>query len=40
MKKYQHKYKKQDNECQTVYNLGKFPEYAMEDETKDCTYNG
>lgn len=27
-----------DPECQNVYNLGKFPEYAMEDENKDCQY--
>ncbi len=27
-----------DPECQNVYNLGKFPEYAMEDENKDCSY--
>lgn len=29
-----------DPECQNVYNLGKFPKYAMENEDKDCSYNG
>lgn len=24
--------------CQTVYELGRFPYYAMEDENKDCSY--
>ena len=40
MMKYNGDFYAPDPECQNVYNLGKFPEYAMEDETKDCTYNG
>ena len=40
MMKYNGDFYAPDPECQNVYNLGKFPNYAMEDETKDCTYNG
>ena len=29
-----------DPECQNIYNLGKFPKYAMEDEAKNCFYGG
>ncbi|MFH0927936.1 MAG: radical SAM protein [bacterium] len=28
-----------DPQCQAVYNLGKFPEHALENETRDCHYN-
>lgn len=27
-----------DPECQNVYNINCFPEYALEDELKDCSY--
>ncbi len=27
-------------QCQNVYEIGKFPEYAMEDPEKDCSYQG
>ena len=40
MMKYNGDFYAPDPECQNVYNLGRFPDYAMEDETKDCTYNG
>lgn len=38
MMKYNGDFYALDPECQNVYNLGKFPTYAMEDEQKDCTY--
>lgn len=40
MMKYDGDFYAPDPECQNVYNLGKFPVYAMEDENKDCSYNG
>lgn len=39
MMKYNGDFYAPDPECQNIYNLGKFPEYAMEDENKDCSYN-
>ena len=39
MMKYNGDFYAPDPECQNVYNLGKFPEYAMEDENKDCSYS-
>ena len=38
MMKYNGDFYAPDPECQNVYNLGKFPKYAMEDENKDCSY--
>lgn len=40
MMKYKGDFYAPDPECQNVYNLGKFPKYAMEDESKDCSYEG
>lgn len=40
MMKYNGDFYAPDPECQNVYNLGKFPDYAMEDEAKDCSYEG
>lgn len=40
MMKYKGDFHAPDPECQNVYNLGKFPKYAMEDESKDCSYEG
>lgn len=40
MMKYNGDFYAPDPECQNVYNLGKFPEYAMEDENKICSYKG
>ncbi len=39
MMKYNGDFYAPDPECQNVYNLGKFPKYAMEDETRDCSYD-
>ena len=38
MSKYLGDFEAPDPDCQKVYNLGKFPKYAMEDEEKDCKY--
>ena len=38
MMKYNGDFYAPDPECQNVYNLGKFPKYAMEDENKVCFY--
>ena len=40
MMKYNGDFYAPDPECQNVYNLGKFPKYAMEDENKVCSYKG
>lgn len=40
MMKYNGDFYAPDPECQNVYNLGKFPDHAIEDENKDCSYNG
>jgi len=37
MSKY-HDFLAPDPQCQTVYNLGMFPEYALEDSLLDCRY--
>ncbi len=38
MCKYNGEFLAPDPDCQKVYNLGKFPDYALEDEKKDCKY--
>ncbi|OGY78369.1 MAG: hypothetical protein A3B74_01260 [Candidatus Kerfeldbacteria bacterium RIFCSPHIGHO2_02_FULL_42_14] len=36
--KYDYDFLAPDPQCQVVYDLGKFPKYALEDEERDCSY--
>lgn len=40
MTKYNGDFYAPDPECQNVYEIGEFPSYALEDETKKCNYEG